>query len=299
LSARLDKQRVQLGEPFQLTIEVTHAPQDTYSLPQPLSVGELSLRAAPQIARKPADQSGNATTTFLLPLIDLKTLTPKVPDISLLIEGPEGPRALTVPGQPLELVSVVKTDEDGKQTKEQGPRGPKAAIPIYIRSYLWIAVIAGLVAFCALVYAAAVLGKRARAAREIVNVPSPLTPDEEALHRIAALRMRKPWERGLSRATIFELSEIVRVYLGKRLQFDAIDLTTDELLRELRRRRILGLDLAELTEELSWEGLVKFAKLEPTGDECLQALDRAAELVERTRPVAQLAAAPTAAEARA
>ena len=63
---------------------------------------------------------------------------------------------------------------------------------------------------------------------------------------------RAPWERGLGRAAVFELSEIVRDYLGKRLRFPALDLTTDEVVEELKRRRILGLDLAGLRDDFAW-----------------------------------------------
>ena len=50
----------------------------------------------------------------------------------------------------------------------------------------------------------------------------------------AELRQRAPWDKGEGRAAIFELSEIVRVYLGKQLAFNAIDLTSEELLHALR-----------------------------------------------------------------
>ncbi len=106
--------------------------------------------------------------------------------------------------------------------------------------------------------------------------------------RLVALKQRRPWVRGLGRAAVFELSEIVRAYLGRRLQFDALDLTTEELLAELHRRRLLGLDLAELSGELSWQDLVKFAKAEPSAHDCEGAIDRAASLVDRTRAVVEM-----------
>jgi hypothetical protein len=43
------------------------------------------------------------------------------------------------------------------------------------------------------------------------------------------------------------------------------------------------LHLDELTDEVHWEDLVKFAKLEPAADECLRALERAESLVRHTR----------------
>jgi hypothetical protein len=50
----------------------------------------------------------------------------------------------------------------------------------------------------------------------------------------------------------------------------------------------MGLDLAELTEELRWEELVKFAKLEPTAEECLRGISRAESMVRHTRPLRAL-----------
>jgi len=281
-SSSLDKAKVTLGEPFTLTIEVTHPAADTYALPEPLPLGELSPRGKPATVRKPGPGAAEATTSFSVPLVDVKTLKPAVPDLELRVEGPAGARALTVPGQPLELVSLV--EPGGKQGPEVGPRAPKPPVPIYGRSWLWAWGLAGAAAVAALLWAAAVLGRRLRQIRQVRAADPPLTPEEQALQRIAALRARAPWTRGEGRAAIFELSEIMRGYLGARLGFDALDLTTDELLGELRRRRILGLDLTELTEDFSWEDLVKFAKVEPTSEECVHALDNARDLIDRTRP---------------
>src|SRR5919204_338236 len=103
--------------------------------------------------------------------------------------------------------------------------------------------------------------------------------------RPAARRRDAPWARGQGRAAIFALSEIVRGYLGARLHFNALDLTSEEFVAELRRRRLIGLDLASLIEEVRWEDLVKFAKLEPTAEECARGIDLAESLIRHTRPL--------------
>src|SRR2546430_14512880 len=113
--------------------------------------------------------------------------------------------------------------------------------------------------------------------------------DDAALQRLAALRADAPWTRGQGRSAIFDLSEIVRAYLGSRLQFNALDLTSEEFVAELRRRRLIGLDLAGLIEQVRWEDLVKFAKLEPTQDECLRGIDIAEALIRHTRPLRAIA----------
>ena len=282
-TSAVDKTKIGLGDAFTLTVEVEHAASDTVSLPDPLSVGDLSVRGAPAVNRTPAAAAGRVLTRFTVPLVNLKMLAPRVPELAVRVDGPAGPRQAIAKGVSLELVSLVQPG--GQPTKEKGPRPPKKPVQILVRSYLWVGVLFGALAVAGLIYLAAVLGKRARERRRIAAIPPPLSVDEQALQRIMDLKRRAPWNQGLGRAAIFELSEIVRGYLGKRLGFDAVDLTNDELLLELRRRRILGLNLSELTEELSWEGMVKFAKLEPTAEECEAALLHAAELVERTKPL--------------
>jgi hypothetical protein len=299
-SAQVDREHAGLGEPFTLVIEATHAPADTVSLPDPLPLGDLALRGKPVAQRQVDPKTGRAVTRFAVPLTNVKTLKPRVPELVLHVDGPEGPRQAMTRAIALQLDSQMQPD--GSQGKEKGPRPPKQPVPILIKSWLWAGVLAAAIALGALLWLAARLGRKAKAARAIANQPKPLTPDEEALQRIMALKARAPWKRGLGRAAIFELSEIMRVYLGKRLGFDAIDLTSDELLSALKKRRILGLDLAGLTEELQWEDLVKFAKLEPTNEECEEAIVRAAELVERMRPLPAvlppLSKPPPAKEAR-
>ncbi len=284
LSVRLDRDQVTLGEPFIVTLRVEHPALDVYALPDPLSVEPLELRGAPGVSR--AAHGERAETTFTLPLVNLKSVDPRLPAVVLRVDGPDGPRELVVPETPVKLRSLVA--EERAPTPEQAHHGPKPPVPVVVRSWLWAGLLAG-----ALLLTAALLAAREarlRRARRLVPVPPPPTPEEEAMSRLLALKQRRPWERGLGRAAVFELSEIVRTYLGRRLEFEALDLTTEELLAELRRRRVLGLDLAELSAELSWQDLVKFARAEPGPHECERAIDRAASLVDRTRSITSAAA---------
>jgi tyrosyl-tRNA synthetase len=123
--------------------------------------------------------------------------------------------------------------------------------------------------------------------KEVTSLPE---SDELALQRLEELRASAPWKKGQGRAAIFQLSEIVRSYLGQRLKFSALDLTSEEFIQELHHRRLLGLDLAQLTEEVRWEDMVKFAKLEPTEEECLRGISQAESMIRHTRPQRAVAA---------
>jgi len=281
LSVQPDREEVTLGEPFTVTIRVEHPALDTYALPEPLRVEPLTLRAPPTAARM--TNGDRAETTFTLPLVVLKSLEPKLPAIALFVDGPDGPRQLAAPETPIRLRSLVA--EERAQSPEQAHHGPKPPVPVTVRSFLWAGVLAALLLFCGGLYAVRELRRR-RALRPVPAAP-PTSPEDEAMARLLALKQRRPWDRGQGRLAIFELSEIVRAYLGRRLRFDALDLTSEELLARLRARRLLGLDLLELSEELSWQDLVKFARAEPTAGDCERAIDRAASLVDRTHAVVE------------
>jgi hypothetical protein len=282
ISARPDLEEVTLGEPFTVTIRVEHPALDTYALPEALRVEPLLLRAPPKAARM--TNGDRAETTFTLPLVILKSLEPRLPAIALLVDGPEGPRQLAVPETPIRLRSLVA--EERAQNPEQAHHGPKPPVPLTVRSFLWAGVLSALLLFFGGLYVVRELRRR-RALRRAPAAPPP-SPEDEAMARLLALKQRRPWDRGQGRMAVFELSEIVRAYLGRRLRFDALDLTSEELLAKLRARRLLGLDLLELSEELSWQDLVKFARAEPSADDCVRAIDRAASLVDRTRALVDM-----------
>src|SRR5438105_2549940 len=133
LDARVDKERIALGDPFSLTISIEHPSLDTYALPPSLSVAPLALRGPPQVSR--AKAGDHARTTFTIPLADYRTLEPQIPTLTLAVDGPEGPREFTLPPQPLELRSLVA--EARAPTPERAHHGPKRPVPVVVRSFLW------------------------------------------------------------------------------------------------------------------------------------------------------------------
>jgi len=88
------------------------------------------------------------------------------------------------------------------------------------------------------------------------------------------------------------LSEIVRRYLEDGFGVAALEETTEEILFDLERH---GFDRAHVLRfrALSQLGdLIKFAKREPTIEECVQALDRTRDFVVATSPRLRVLPAP-------
>lgn len=284
IELHVDPEEVTLGQHITVRLSVDHDPRDVYTLPgfdpSPLAVPQ----GAPAPSQTREEVQGHARTTFTLVLADLSSLTPRIPDLVLHVTGPDGERTLTVRGRPLKFKSLVEQEHQGAPDKAH--HGPKPPVPLFVRSYLWAWLLAALALAAALGYGLWRFLKREKA---VAAQPVPEVPyDDRALQELERLRRQKPWERGAGRAAIFELSEIVRAYLGSRLGFNALDLTSEELLQELKGRRLIGLDLAALSEEMRWEDLVKFAKVEPTPEECVRGVDRAESIVRHTRPLRSL-----------
>ena len=291
LDVQVAPEEISLGEHVVVRIAVDHDLRDVYALPgfdpAPLAVPQ----GAPPVRVHREEVAGHARTVFAFALADYGSLTPRLPDLTLHVTGPDGERTLTIRGRPLKFRSLIQ--EEGAPSNEMAHHGPKPPVPVLVRSLLWLWLLLGLVAA-----GAATLALRSWLRRKelpAAQVAALVEADDLALERLAALKSDAPWKRGDGRSTIFRLSEIVRGYLGARLQFNALDLTSEEFIAELSRRRLLGLDLAELAEEVRWEDLVKFAKLEPSAEECLRGLARAESLVRHTRPLRSLPPAPGAA----
>jgi hypothetical protein len=304
VNAAIAPDKVTLGDTFNYVITLRHDPADAYALPAdlvaPFAKGGIEPRGEPQVQRTAAPSE--ARTVFTLPLAVTGSLKPQLPELTLHVQGPAGPRIYKVAGPPIAVESLV--DSEGQGMMDRAHHGPKPPEPVWMRSWLWLGLLAALAAVVAAIVLLRKLRKKQR--EEAARPPPPPKPHEVAFHRLKALRLRAPWRTGAGRAAIFELSEIVRVYLGERFGFNAIDLTSDELVAGLKAREAggaQGLEAAAFARQVAWEDLVKFARVEPTEAECLAAIEFASQLVERTQERlvrerhAELAAGEPAAQA--
>jgi hypothetical protein len=118
--------------------------------------------------------------------------------------------------------------------------------------------------------------------------PVPVAPPRPA-HEVALAELRKletlrlPFE-GKIKEHYVRLSEILRRYLEDSNQFamSALEETTYEIVRELREKGYLQPVVDEVTAMCDEADLVKFAKLEPTIQECNEGLERVRRFVNET-----------------
>jgi hypothetical protein len=250
-SSRVEPDKVELGRPFRLVLEVRHDPAETYALAGEPDLGGLVVRGAPHVERTEAD--GTATTRIVFDLVAFDALGErKLPDPVLVAEGPAGRARLVLPGPPLTVVAVSEGEELVNPP-------PQALFVIAWDRIAWGA--GGVLALLLLVWAIWRWRHRRKAAPEAAAEVDRRTPEERALEALAAVE----GDAGLSwRERYFRLSALVRGFLAGVSDLPAVDRTTEELCEELTRRQVPGLSPEAFRAWMARGDLVRFAKEEPS-----------------------------------
>jgi hypothetical protein len=182
---------------------------------------------------------------------------------------------------PVTITSLIANEPEPKLKENAGP------VPVIQRDYLYAYIAGGLLAAGLGAALALFIRRRLRARAAHRPAPPPRPAHEVALERLDRLGARLGTSDDL-RPFIFELSEIIREYLGARFAFDSLELTTEELVLRLRRRvpiqEMRGFVLGEVEGWLAGCDLVKFAKVSPSMAEARGALETGIRIVESSRP---------------
>lgn len=144
----------------------------------------------------------------------------------------------------------------------------------------------GILAGAALALVLAWLIRRWARRPKVVPAPPPKLPWIAALEELAAIRRSGLLAEGKTDEFFDRVSDCVRRYLGARYGFDGLETTTDEMRALLKRVRPPVPVLKEIGVFLADCDLVKFARVQPTEQDCLEALARGETIVRRTTPPA-------------
>lgn len=113
-------------------------------------------------------------------------------------------------------------------------------------------------------------------------------PHEIALEALRRLEGEKFWQRGLVKQFHSEVTEIIRRYIEGRYKITAIDMTSDEILSAMRRKKSVDKEAMKPLENFfSIADWVKFAKYTPTEKENEEMIPIAIGFVEKTMKIMQ------------
>jgi len=116
--------------------------------------------------------------------------------------------------------------------------------------------------------------------------PKPIRPaDVVALEKLDELRHAKVWQQGKVKDYHSQLTDIMREYLSRRFNFNAIEMTSDEIREELQLSLENKEALSKINSVFELSDLVKFAKSQPTPLEHDLSLSHCVDFVEETKIV--------------
>jgi hypothetical protein len=270
---------VRLGEPFRVTIELRHDPEQRYDLAGTQDPGPFAILDG-ACASRPAALDGLTECAVELALLDLGTHAPV-----LRLEALRPPGA----GLPVDVTATPVTTsgvtDPGVPAESIALRGPPEPVPLYVPTWEPVAWIALGVAVALSVAVAVVrrLVARARLAElRAREAPPPLTPSEAFEARLRSLES-EPRPAG-GAAPFYALSDALRAYLAALSPLATLDRTTTEVLAALRVAPIGGLDLQQLGAVAAQLDRAKYAGEAPDPALWRAALAAARAVLESTRP---------------
>jgi len=279
-----------LGEPFRYEIRFQGPPGTRLFFPPNPAVGPFHLDgvACVDSARRAEGQGGSTTATTgqadgpldLTCTVNLRAFRLgrlKLPAVEAAWSHPgSGGGSVSVPGKAVEVQGTLGNDA--------APTLRAAYTPLPIAERNWpmiiatallatVAVTTVLTLLAVLILRRWILPRRFERPRAPAHVI--------AFGRLEALRPTLEAEEP-GRDVFFALSEILREYLGNRYDFEALELTTREVMARLVAVDLQGVQPLEIEDVLSFADLVKFAKQAASRADAEDVFERTRKLVERT-----------------
>lgn len=287
-AARVDRAEAHVGDPIRLGIVTVAKAGVPVNLPGTVDLGPFSLLGRDDTVEQNLG-GGRIRREFVLRIAAYEPGQAQLPPIDVTWLGPHG-EVKTVPTAPItiKIASLIANEPEPALKDAVTTVSVMEAnrVLLYVGGALAGAAVGALITFFVV--------RRLRARRGERPGPPPRPAHEIALERLDRLGALGFLENADNRPFYFAVSEVVRDYLGGRYGFDSLEMTTDELIAELKRqmgRELASLALGEIQGWLSACDLVKFAKVSPTAAEARGALESAIRIVKATRPAPAVAAA--------
>ena len=277
--ANADLAVISLGDRVTLVVEVEHRPDQTITWPiLSDTLGSFEIVGVNEGASEVVEGRQTSTKRYALTTFELGDLEIPAIEVTVADSGAGEPQLLST--EPVGvIVESVGIDEGGDIRNVKAP----LEIP---RNWLlllpWLLLIGGASAMVYWLYRR--YQSRKKRPNERLERAEPVRPPHEvayeALNRLEAKRLL---ERGETKPYFIEVSEIVRTYLEGRYPIDALEMTTYEVLRELKRVGLEPEVFDLFPPFFSRSDLVKFAKHRPAPEVSKEMIPMARLLVDETR----------------
>lgn len=124
-----------------------------------------------------------------------------------------------------------------------------------------------------------------------VTIAPKLPPHQVALQEMERIKMDKGWQKDDVKSYYTELTDALRIYMQERFGFNAMEMTSDEIIDKLNEQQDKEW-IGELRTLFNMSDLVKFAKYKPLINENDMNLINAIEFINKTKVEETAPAAP-------
>ena len=184
----------------------------------------------------------------------------------------------------LERINKGETDSIDFRQLQLNDIKPVRKAPFVWTDYLWILwIVLGAILILVLIGAVIYLVLKKKKKGYFFKPPEVLPAHVRALSELDRLKAEKIWQQGREKEFYSKLTEILRSYIYEREGINAMEMTSGEILNEIRKVTDVESVYENLKQILSTSDLVKFAKYKPYPDENNLSLVNAYFFVNQTR----------------
>lgn len=178
-------------------------------------------------------------------------------------------------------VHTVPTDTSITKTKDIKPPFNEEFNWKWYLDYIYWGI--GIIAFIAIIILLTVYFTKRN--KQVVIIPEkPKIPAHiTALATLEKIRAEQVWKEGQVKEYYSSISDAVRLYIEERFNVNALESTTDEIMKAFRTQVVDKQSKEKLEQTLTLSDLVKFAKLTPIEDEHKFTLQNAFDFVNGTK----------------
>ena len=277
VTARTDSNNILIGDWLALHIEVEHPAGTTILFPQlPDSIEGFEIVRRVPASKISTDLGVMETATFIVTAFDSGMhVIPPLP-VEYTSAGDSTKHSMeTLPIPVYVRGIVIDTTKEIKDVK------PPLSLPLTLADFLPYLI--GIAAAGGLVWLYIYVRGKRRKGESILPEAPERPADELALEALRALESERLWQRGKIKEYHSQLTDILRLYIERRIGVAALELTSDEILSSPPMRLLTKEAREALKEILMRADLVKFAKYQPLPEEHETSLRLATGFVESTR----------------
>ncbi len=287
LTARMDARQITVGDQARYFIEVQHNPSiskinwpvftDTFDHLEIVEKGKIDT----------LKQGGMITYRQRLLITGFDSGVFKIPSFQFaVVPTTSNPYVIQTDSFQL-LVQTVAVDT----TKDFKPIKGIIFVQSTWRDYIWY-IAGGLLLLIIVIAVTFYIVKNRKPAP-----PAPKAPEiplqDRFLKKLTDLETQQLWQKNQVKTYYVELTDIVRNYVEERFNTPAMELTTDELLFKVQHHRELQPYYQQLSVILHTADLAKFAKGQPLPQEHFDAMEKAKQFIDSSRPKITITETPT------